>query len=196
MKIGGVHPLGNGIDRYIKTTDLSTEALDYLKKQGKLQWLNMVSPMIVGVRSIGLKDGLSFNFAVRNYLTSFGNDISLNVLLKNKSHNFVLAYHHYSNYNKSFPALECKWFEHPLNLGKQKILLTPTVIVGIQPKNQSFTTKDAAFLGAASCRIEWLTNSIINAYTELSLKTKGWVAGNEFLNNSTSIKFGICARFN
>ena len=190
----GVHPLGNGINRYRKTTDLSPEALKYLQNQGKLQWLNFASPMMFGIRRIKLNDNYTFNFAIRNILTSFGNDISLDVLLKIKNRNLAFKYHHASNYVKSFPAIEVELFEHEFNYLNNTFLISPRVIMGTQPKNQLFLTKDAEFLGYAGCRIDWVSSKV-HPWIEFGTKTDGWIAGNEFLGSNISFRVGISSRF-
>ena len=50
----GIHPSGVGINRYIKPSQLSTEARSYLKKQGRLHWLNILSPHLFGFSKIKL----------------------------------------------------------------------------------------------------------------------------------------------
>lgn len=191
----GIHPSGVGIDRYIKTTDLDDKALKYLRNQGRLQWLNLISPMIFFNKAIVLNENFRYNFAVRNLLTSFGNDISLNVFLQKKKHNFVLAYHHARNYNKSFPAVQVELFEHPVIIKNTKFLISPKIITGLQPKDQSFTSSKSEFLGLASCRIDWIPKSIIKPYFEVVAKTDGWIAGNAYLNSNLSLKFGLTAWF-
>lgn len=190
----GIHISGNGIDRYRKTTDLSDDALKYLKKQGNLQFLNILSPMLIGFRRIKLNDGLYGNFAVRNYLTSFGNDISLNIYLQNDKRNMVFAYHHASNYKNWFPAFQAELFEEPITFGKHKFVYSPKLLVGLQPKKQEFKTSKASFLGEASCRIDWLIKKV-QPWISFSAKTDGWIAGNEFLNKNISFRAGLAVRF-
>ncbi|NJL76755.1 MAG: hypothetical protein HC892_18765 [Saprospiraceae bacterium] len=48
----GVHPSGVGVNRYIKPSELSVEELNYLQKQGNLQWLNLISPHLFGFPKI------------------------------------------------------------------------------------------------------------------------------------------------
>jgi hypothetical protein len=193
----GIHPLGNGIDRYIKTTDLTSEELSYLKKQGNLQWLNCISPMMIGIKSIKLsKNGLYGNFSVRDYLTSFGNDISCNIFLKNQTHNFFFAIHSSQNYHHSFPAIETQLVDYNESIGKYSFLISPRLIAGLQPLNQDFKTNKSSFLGLAECKLELITKNFIHPYIEVSAKTKGWVAGNEFLNSNLSCRLGIVSRFN
>jgi hypothetical protein len=192
----GIHPLGNGIDRYIKTSDLTSEELSYLKKQGNLQWLNCLSPMLIGFRSIKLtKNGLYGNFAVRNYLTSFGNELSCNVYLKNNDYNFFVAYHHAQNYEHAFPSIETQLIDYKKNLGASTLYFSPRLLIGLQPKDQGFKTSKASLLGLAECKLELITKGFIHPYIEVSAKTSGWVAGNEFLSSNISGRIGIVSRF-
>jgi len=190
----GVHPSGTGIDRYIKTTDLSEEQLAYLKKQGSLQLLNMLSPMLYTVKTIPLKNGMNFNFAFRHFLTSFGSDISFNLFLKTGNQNLILAYHHANNYVKAYPSIEASIFEQTVNIRNNTFLLTPRFIAGIQPKEQEFNTRSAGFLGYFGCRLDWITSKVY-PWIELEAKSKGWVAGNEYLDSNLKFKAGISARF-
>lgn len=190
----GIHPSGNGIDRYIKTTDLSSEALDYLARQGKLQFLNLLSPMLFFVRSIPVNESLSLNFSFRDYLTSFGNDISLNVFLKYKGEKMIFRFHQASNYQSGFPALEAEWFEHPLQIGRSSFLVSPRIIAGVQPADQSFTTGKPEFLGYASCRVEWQVGKV-KPWIDAGYKTDGWIAGNEYLGHSFNLRLGLSMRY-
>ena len=190
----GQHPSGVGIDRYIKTTDLHEEALEYLNKQGNLQFLNLISPMLFFQKSIHLKNDWQFNFAIRHFLNAFGNDISLNIFLQKRNKNLVFVYHHASNFERSFPALELEVFEYPFQIKKQTFLFSPNIVFGTQPKDQDFFSKESAFLGQAKFRLEGIFNSI-NPWIELSAKTKGWIAANEFLASNFSVRFGLAKRF-
>ena len=106
----GLHPSGVGINRYIKPSQLSDEAISYLKKQGNLHWLNILSPHLVGFPKIKLKSTENGNyygsFAVRHLLTPFGNDINLDIFYQTPKHNFFFAFHNYNNLNSSFFGLE------------------------------------------------------------------------------------------
>lgn len=191
----GIHPLGNGINRYLKTTDLTSDQLQYLKKQGFLQWLNILSPMMFFNKPFKISSGYTYNFAIRHLLTSFGNDISFNLFLQKNQRNFIFVFHSYNNYNNYFPALEVELFEHPLTINHNKFLISPRVIAGIQPKDGSFFTNSIAFLGYAGCRIDWMTKTRIKPYFEIAAKTKGWIAGNDYLKANASFNVGLSARF-
>ncbi|MFA9390515.1 MAG: hypothetical protein ACERKD_11935 [Prolixibacteraceae bacterium] len=193
----GIHPLGNGIDRYIKTSDLTSYQRAYLKKQGALQWLNVISPMMLGFRSIKLsRNGLYGNFSIRNYLTSFGNDISCNIFLKSPEYKVFFGYHSYQNYHNLFPAIEAQLLDYKKKIGDCLLNVSPRILIGLQPLNQGFKTEKAAFLGLAECKVEWQTKGIMHPYVEISAKSKGWIAGNEFLDENLSFRFGIISRIN
>jgi hypothetical protein len=191
----GVHPLGNGINRYIKTTDLTSDQLSYLKRQGFLQWMNLLSPMLFFNKPFHTSSGYAFNFAVRHLLTSFGNDISFNLFLQKNRRNLVFIFHNYNNYNNYYPAIEVEWFEHPVSFNRNNFLISPRVIAGIQPKDGSFFSKQCEFLGYAGCRIDWITKTLIKPYFEIEAKTNGWIAGNAYLKANASFSLGISARF-
>jgi len=191
----GVHPLGNGINRYIKTTDLTSDQLLYLKKQGFFQWLNLISPMMFFNKPFYTGSGYAFNIAVRHLLTSFGNDISFNLFLQKNRKNLIFVFHNYNNYDHYFPAIELEWYEHPVTFSRNKFLISPRIIAGIQPKAGSFTTNQSEFLGYAGCRIDWMTQTMIKPYFQVEAKTKGWIAGNAYLKANASFCLGISARF-
>ncbi|MDR2917780.1 MAG: hypothetical protein LBV72_00235 [Tannerella sp.] len=192
----GVHPSGIGIDRYRKTTHLNNSELNYLKRQGIWQLTNLLSPMMFGFRSINIgENGLRGNVAFRHYLTSFGTDLSLNVFLSKAKYNMVFTYHHFKNYKHLYPAIEAEFIDYSLKVnGRNKLLLSPRLILGVQPEGQSFTTSKSEILGLAACRLDFGINKMYYPYLELSSKTKGWVAGNEYINSNTSIKLGLSLR--
>lgn len=191
----GIHPLGNGIDRYIKTTDLTNEELDYLWLQGKLQWLNMISPMIFGIKKIPIvRLGIYANFSVHHFLTSFGNDISCNFFIKSRKNNFVFAYHSYQNYLRSFPALEFQMIDYKLDINKLHFLVSPRIITGFQPVSQKFMTDESAFFSFFECKIGFIATKNLIPVINFSCKANGWVAGNEFLNSNLSFRFGLSGR--
>lgn len=189
----GLHPLGNGIDRYIKVEDLSKDAHYYLKKQARRSFLNLLSTSLFYRNTVVLNDKYVYNVYLRHLLTSFGDDISFNYMLMGQGNRFVFKYHHASNYIRFFPALEAEWFEKYYKIGNINLLFTPKLLVGVQPLKQSFTTKKSAFLGNASCRIELLSNKI-QPWVELDAKTEGWVAGNPYLEKNFSFKMGVSMR--
>lgn len=191
----GGHPSGIGFDRYIKTTDLTYFELSYLHRQGKLQWFNAISPMLFGVKSMKFfNTGFDWNFSFRHVLTSFGNDISGNIFLMNTRHKFYFSFHNYQNYFSYFPAIEAQIIDFEKSINNLKIYISPRLLLGVQPQNQSFTTDNSNFIGLAECKIEFKSQKILNPFVEISAKSKGWIAGNAFLDKNFSCRIGITTR--
>jgi hypothetical protein len=190
----GVHPSGEGVDRYRTILDLTDAELKYLTLQGYLQMINFLSPMMFGIKSLpmGEFDG---NFAMRHYLTSFGMDISAQVYLKKSPFNMIFTYHSYVNYENYFPAIEAELVDYPLALGKLKAYLSPRVLIGMQPKNQVFKTASPEFLGLLGLRADFNVSKHFLPYIDFAVKTNGWVAGNEFLKANASVRLGASFRF-
>ncbi len=191
----GIHPSGIGINRYIKPSQLSNEARNYLKKQGALQWLNLLSPQLFGILKIKLKstnNGIYYgSFAVRHLLTPFGNDISLDLFYQTPRNNIFVTIHNYNNLNSSFFGLEVSILEK--SLLNNKLQITPRIMVWLQPENQLFFTSKSSLGGLFGGRSSY-SFGLLNPYIEIECKTKGWVMGNVFLEENISINIGLYLR--
>jgi hypothetical protein len=51
----GVHPSGVGVDRDIKRADLTSEESKYLKRQGRLQLVNLLAPFLFNAGGFTIK---------------------------------------------------------------------------------------------------------------------------------------------
>jgi hypothetical protein len=193
----GVHPSGDGsVARYITYVQLTDDERTYLIRQGWLSYLNLVSPLLYGFRIIPLgSSGLVGNFALRHYPTSFGTDTSVQVFLKKKPFNMAFTFHNNINYENWFPAIEAELVDYPLTIGKLETFLSPRLLIGMQPKDQVFKTDSPEFLGLFGLRIDFKVNKYIYPYFDFTAKTRGYVAGNEYLNANVSIALGVSLRF-
>jgi hypothetical protein len=193
----GIHPSGDGIARYITLSQLAEDEKQYLVKQGWLGYLNFVSPMLYGFNAFPLgNDGLEGNFALRRYLTSFGTDILAQIFLKKAPFNMLFTYHSYMNYEHYFPAIEAELADFPLQFTpKFGLLLSPRILLGMQPRDQVFMTGEPEFLGLLGLRVDFDVSKHVFPYLDLSFKTDGWVAGNEYLESNVSFKIGVSLRF-
>lgn len=191
----GVHPSGVGLNRYIPPSQLSPEARDYLQKQGNLQWLNLLSPHLFGFPKIKLKSnekGTYYgSFALRHLLTPFGNDISLDLFYQAPSNNLFLSFHNYNNLNSSFFGLEGAVTNKPYF--DNKLLLSLSTLIWVQPNNQSFTTSEGSLGGLLKVKSSF-DLGLITPYVEIEGKTKGWVMGSVFLDDNVSLTTGLNLR--
>jgi hypothetical protein len=193
----GTHPSGSGVARYITWEQLSDDERQYLIQQGWLSYLNILSPLYYGFNSFPLgKTGIEWNAALHHYLTSFGSDVQAQLFLKKTPFNMLFTYHNYQNYHNYFPAIEAELVDFPVQFTpKFGLLLSPRLLLGMQPKDQVFTTGDPEFLGLLGCRVDFGVSKHFFPYFDLTLKTDGWVAGNEYLESNVSFKAGLSMRF-
>jgi len=193
----GEHPSGDGsVARYITFEQLTNEERKYLEMQGWLSYLNFVSPLLYGINSFNLgSSGIEGNFALRHYFTSFGADILASIFLKKNTFNMIFTLHNYMNYHNYFPAVEAELVDYPLNISNLIFYLSPRILIGMQPKGQVFKTKNPEFLGLLGLRIDFMAHKNIFPYVDFTAKTKGWVAGNEYLDAHASVRLGVSLRF-
>jgi hypothetical protein len=178
-------------------SDESVES--FLKKRAMWSLVNLASPMMFGIRSIPLgKDtGWYGNFALRYLYTSFGTDFSVNAYLKKDRWNFAFAYHSYINYDHYFPAIEAEMLDYPVKLGKLDLLLSPRIMIGVQPWAQEFMTSKFEFFELIGARVDFVVSKHFLPYVDVSLRTNGWIAGEESVWPSFPVGFkaGVSVRF-
>ena len=192
----GIHPTGTGIDRYRQLDDLTAQERTYFKKVGYWQFVRYISPMVFGFRSLPLGNtDIRWNFSFSHFLASFGTDLSFKVFLNINKFNFIAAYHNYQNYEHTFPAIEIEMIDYQVQIGNFSMYLSPKIMIGVQPKRQNFFTSEAEFFGLIGTRADFHINKHLFPYLEITAKTNGWVAGNEFLEKNIKLILGVSARF-
>ena len=188
----GPHPSGNGINRYIMTSDLPEECVKYLRKEAFLDLFNIASPMMVGFSHIRLAEtekGTYYgNFAFRHYLTAFGDDVALDLYLQAPWANLYTTLHSYNNYNFHYGGLEVGLVDYPLINNHMQI--GGTVMGWVQPKDMLFKTNKGSFGGLVKAKVSYHSR-FVDPYIELGWKSKGWVAGNANLDRGFFMKAGI-----
>src|SRR6185295_15238755 len=101
----GVHPSGVGIDRYIKPSDLSSGEFAYLRRQGRLQLLNLIDPFMFGLHEVTLDvhgTPMRMNANIGHLLTSFGRTIDTNIFVARGGAKVMVTMHAYANGERSF----------------------------------------------------------------------------------------------
>jgi hypothetical protein len=189
----GISSSGVGIRRYRQTSDLSKEELDYLKKMGKMQWINVISPMMFYVNSIKVNNDFRFNFGLFHYLTSFGYDLGSNFFIDYKQNKIFFALHNYHNLHNNFYGVEAQLIDKELLIGSNTLLFTPSLHLWSQPKNQEFKTSDSELGGKAEIDVSAKLGRTWRPYIVMSAKTNGWVAGDVYLNSNFGVMIGVRA---
>lgn len=187
----GVHPSGVGINRYIKYSDMTPEMVGYLRAMGNRQLVNYINPQLLGIRRIRLGEEKWGNFALRHYLTSFGDDFNIDLFFKHRDNNFYAVIHRYSNKNQGFGGVELQLIDKPVRVAKQPLTLTLRGMAWSQPKAQSFFAEKGQLGGLASVQVRTGAAKVWQPYAEAEAKTAGRVAGNPFLDAKVSVRAGL-----
>ena len=182
----GIHPSGVGINRYIKPSQLTVDEYNFLKLQGYLQILNIVSPFLLNINQFKVK-GKYYNFALRHTLTSFGYDISLDIFTKNEG-NFIYSIHLFRNYQRFYPGFGLELFRNKLNSNNY---LSISSLFGLQPQDLHFFTNHAMPVGFLRIEFEHYFKRF-GIFFYISAKNQGWIPYFTYQNPNISFGAGLC----
>lgn len=192
----GIHPSGNGILRDRVPSDYTPDEFAYAQKVGRLQYLNFVSPLLLGINQIKVGQNVTFNVALRHYLTSFGYDLGGDLFLRIKDKNILLTWHGYQNKDRFFPGVEAQFIDLPLKLSAKNLPLTLRTMLWLQPKDQQFYTDQGQAGGLLYAQLRYPLSKTFQPYLEVEGKTQGWVAGTPFLTPNLTVRAGVRASLN
>ncbi len=189
----GVHPTGVGIDRAIKLSDLTTEEVRYLKKQRDLSLLNMAGLFLMKPHKVKPLGGDEYVFKVRptHYLTSFGYTVNADFLLKSADLKFFFSLQNQFNDDHYFLGVDMELVNYPYRFFGREVAVTPRLSVWSQPEDQNFRTSQSDIGGLVSVKTSLPLKKGWSTYFELEGKTKGWVAGNVYLDDNISARTGF-----
>lgn len=187
----GIHPSGTGIHRDIKRSDLTKQEEDYLSKMGRMQYINFLSPAMLGISRIKLNEKTSFSFAGRHILNSFGYDVGADLFFEHNGSQWFIGLHGYHNKEKFFPGIEIERPSFKLKGRKKDIPMQARIMLWLQPHDQLFTTAKAQAGGLLQMRGKHQLGKSFSVYAELEAKTKGWVAGNPYLDQNITMRMGL-----
>lgn len=193
---GRPHPSGVGVDRYIQPSELTGDELDYLRLQGRLIFLNLLSPQMVGLdRFSGANpitgEPLSWNVAVTHHLTSFGTATGLHLFARQGKTNLAFTYNSYIARHSYWPGLSAELVGYPIEIGGRAFTVSAAASAWLQPCGQRFAaTEGQAGFGVAVSAASPLTRHL-EWYAECNGKSEGWMAGNVYLEPALQVRAGI-----
>ena len=192
----GVHPSGVGIDRYIKPEDLTSDELTYLKRQGRLQLLNLVDPFLLNLRGFMVTNPLNkrpmrFNARAGHLLTPFGDTIDANVFLEQDDVRLFVVLHAYANGRRRLPEINAELVDYPVLFLGQRLLISPRAAVWLQPDHQRFDSDAAKPGGLIALRVHRRGSGRLSGYVDVEAKSAGWVAGRVYLRRNVSVRVGV-----
>ncbi|MBN2807787.1 MAG: hypothetical protein JXR22_14110 [Prolixibacteraceae bacterium] len=179
-------PNGEGVNRRVGYSDLSSDAQSFLIKQRKLSLLNFLNPAIFFVNRIKVNNHLSFNFFAQYAPTHFGNDVALFLPVQFKNYDLLVKLHNYSNQSNSGWGLGLGLHHFQLN---EKIETDLTLNVWNQP--ETFFANKMLTGGSVQLNTSYYFRENLAAYVSITGKTKGWMLGNSYLDSNLSIQVGI-----
>ena len=109
----GIHPSGEGFDRYIKFADLTSDDRIFLRCQAQLQWLTL---------------------SMVHMLTSFGYTVDTHLFLQCNLIDLFIVGHRFFNHRRRFSGLEIQLIDYPRNWNKNRFLAISELGVWTQPK--------------------------------------------------------------
>ena len=183
-------PEGDGVNRRVGFSDLTTEGQDYLKRQKQLSLLNFANPAIFLINRITVNPDFNFMFFMQYSPTHFGNDIALFVPLQIRSHNHLIAIHNYNNRDKKFAGIQYGIYNISLS-HNQRYELGGTVSLWIQPESQGFYDQSGKFGGAVEIITNYNIGKGFSANLTAGYKTAGWMIGNPYLDGKARVSVGV-----
>ena len=196
----GVHPSGVGIDRYIKPADLTPAELRYLKRQGRLQLLNLLDPFLLGMRGVTVRSPagggpLRVTASLGHVLTSFGHTVDANLFLEQDDVRLLVVLSGYANGARRFPGLRAELLDYRTAFRGHTLDLSPRAALWLQPEGQRFHARAASPGGLVALKVHRPGRGRFGAFAEVEAKTAGWVAGNVRLDRSASVNIGASLGF-
>lgn len=184
---------GIGIKRPIKESDLTPEMKSFLRETGNMQYLNFVSPFMVGINRLQLKPGYYFNFALRSVPTSFGYYAGGDFFLDFNNRQMMISLGVNRSKNLTLPAVDFRY--NNLIRDENARFNTNLQISGwLQPKDQMFAADKANFGMTIGIQPRFAITERFSMIADFSYKTKGWVFGNPYLDDKFTGRIGFSFR--
>lgn len=186
----GTWPGGIGIRRPRKESDLTPEMKDFLRETGNMQYLNFITPFMVGINRIGWGEDFAFNFALRSLPTSFGYYAGADLFLQTSKNKLMASLGVNRSKHLVLPSLDLKFYEwKPFPV--ERLRLNAKLGAWIQPHDQMFHATRGSIGGSAGLFPTYRLNTWLSLRAGVEYKTAGWQFANPFLDRNFSFRFGL-----
>lgn len=186
----GTWPGGTGVRRPIKETDLTPKMKSFLRETGNMQYLNLVSPFMIGINRLKISENFKFNFALRSLPTSFGYYAGGDFFLEMNKSKVLLGLGANRSNSLTLPSLEIKIYD--LKKEEQsKISADAKLSAWLQPKDQLFFATKAEPGFMLNVQPNYRASRHFRLFADLSYKTKGWVFANPYLDDNFTGRIGF-----
>jgi len=186
----GTWPGGLGIKRPVKESDLTAEMKDFLRETGNMQYLNFISPFMIGINRIQLKPGYFFNFALRSIPTSFGYYAGGDFFLDFNNRQVLLNLGINRSKSLILPSLDITYY-NIIRSEDSRFSANVNLSGWLQPKDKLFAAEKASPGMAVGVQPRFDIGERFTIMADLSYKTKGWVFGNPYLDEKLTFRLGF-----
>lgn len=186
----GTWPGGLGIKRPVKESDLTAEMKDFLRETGNMQYLNFISPFMIGINRIQLKPGYFFNFALRSIPTSFGYYAGGDFFLDFNDRQVLLNLGINRSKSLILPSVDVTYY-NIIRREDSRFSANVNLSGWLQPKDQLFAADKASPGMAVGVQPRFDIGERFTIMADLSYKTKGWVFGNPYLDEKLIFRLGF-----
>jgi hypothetical protein len=83
-----------------------------------------------------------------------------------------------------------------IKVGNKTTFLSTRTMLWTQPQNQQFKTSKSKLGGLLEAKYNYPIYKNVLANIALTVKTNGWVAGNEYLNSNLNFSLGVAMLLN
>ena len=186
----GNWPDGVGIKRPIKESDLNDEMISFLRETGRMQYINFLSPFMVGINRLQFMPNYYFNFAFRSVPTSFGYYAGCDFFLDLNKRPLLFSFGLNRSKHMLHTATEIVYYnlirndESRFNTGIQ-------LATWIQPKDQLYMATEKEFGYAFSIQPRLTVHKNFSLIADIGYKSKGWQFGNPYLDDNFTARFGL-----
>lgn len=185
----GQWPDGIGIKRPVKESDLTPEMKNFLRETGNMQYLNFITPFILGINKFRVNDSY-FNFALRSTPTSFGYYAGGDFYFDTQSNKFLIGLGVNRSKNLTLPVVE--FIKYNFNLFSiQRLTTDLKALVWLQPKDQRFHAESSSLGFFAGLKPEFRISNHFSFFSQIEYKTKGWVFSNPYLDEKFTFRLGV-----
>lgn len=189
----GTWPGGLGIKRPVKESDLTPEMKAFLRETGNMQYLNFISPFMIGINRIQLRPGFFFNFALRSIPTSFGYYAGGDFFFDFNSRQLMVTLGINRSRSLTLPSIDVTC--HDIFRNEDARFNAGISLSGwLQPKDQMFAAYIPAPGMAVGVQPRLDVTKRFSIMADLSYKTGGWVFGNPYLDQNLTFRLGFGLR--
>ena len=187
----GVHPSGQGVDRYVAWSDLTTDEQAYLERQLGLHLLNLLNPHLYGFNGVKLAsaEGDRWVAGLSHVLAPWGYTIDAHAAVKRGDLAGKVVLHNGVAQVGWFPGLDLEVVDRPLPVSG--LVLDAGVGLWLQPRDQRFDATQRKAGGRLHARMSYRAAQRVDLWLAGSAKTEGWVMGEVSLDPSVSASLGM-----